>query len=476
MECQESGCKQASLEKHVHLASAATVAVNALCSELLLPGAPAHPVLLSLLTQQGRLQQLLQVLLHFCTTEQHQQQKEQYAGVQLFYLLWEVEEVAAQPQIAAALQQLVAAALRQGDAATYTLEVVLAGVAEAPAARQQLLQHAATALAAVRPGAPTTAAAAGAAWRLLSSMCNCSYSSDFVEAILQQDWSFLLQVMLGEQCAPGSSALLTAATSAGAPAAPTHAAVVAAAAATAASAAPVEQGLGGDASTEQPEAYAACSAARVVSALARHEAGRQQLATGPNIRALLLAALPPHLRPMTMGGSSSGGSSRGSGTGGGASGVVSGSCSAALAGSTSDGDTAVAVQGSMSPVAPECEQCVGPDNGGAWCEGVASLSLRVVESIMQDASLSEPCEPGPAAVFEHISLLLAVMRIRSASLAVCAACDLLINAWIKAPEQVLEQACCNRQVIEELLSLLEWAACRTNDWYFVRPAYHLDCD
>jgi hypothetical protein len=383
---QRLGRRQATSEVQMQLAAASAAELHALCSKLL----PRNAPLVLLLSQQGRLQQLLQALLPRCTAEKEEQRQQQLAG-QLFKQLWQVEQFAAQPEMAAALQELAAAAVHHGNAAAAD---AIEEVIQVAAARQQLLQHVAAALAAVQPGLPATATVQAAAWRMLNSLTMCDGGS---AAILQQDWHFLLDLMLGRQLG-AINAQSTAAASAGhhlaaaSPLAAVAARIAAAAVRSTSSHHPATQAVAVSA-TDRPEHCIALLAASVVSRLARIGEGQQQLATDPQLRTLMLAALPPHLRHGAKGSSGSRANSNRSSS-------SSSPSSSVLSGAPACGMPALSVADSATNSAH-------PNEGCAWCETVGALATGAVRRVFY-------CMLGPAAVFEHMDWLLAVLRNRDA--------------------------------------------------------------
>jgi hypothetical protein len=133
------------------LLCSALTAVQAICSKQLGEGKPGHVVLLSLLTDPQHLQQLLQALLHCCCSPRTNRDRYQAGEVQfyarLYKQLWEIPQIAEQPQMVASLQQLISAALQTGDEAAV---LMLTPLARNPAAAAVLGDQAADVLAAVR--------------------------------------------------------------------------------------------------------------------------------------------------------------------------------------------------------------------------------------------------------------------------------------------------------------------------------------
>jgi hypothetical protein len=136
---------------------------------------------------------------------------------------------------------------------------VIACLLKVPAVQQQLLPRTAELLGAVQPGAPAGVQAAG--WQLLEAWVGVEAGC---QALLQQQWMYVFDVMVQQGSCSTSAA--------------------------AAAAAPAQQ------ARETPgsqEFNASEAAARVVEKLSSHDAAQQILQQEACIKRLLLAAMPP---------------------------------------------------------------------------------------------------------------------------------------------------------------------------------------
>jgi hypothetical protein len=176
----------------------ALAALHAICSGRMREGRPGHAVLLSLLTDPQHLQQLLQALLHCCCsrrTDRDRYNLERSGELphysQLYQKLWDVPQIAAQPQMVLSLQRLISAALQKCNEAAVQM---LDSVADVPAAAAVLVDHTADVLAAVRqPG--RSQQQQKAAGKLLDCL---SYTTKGIDTVMQHDWRFLVDTMCGQ--------------------------------------------------------------------------------------------------------------------------------------------------------------------------------------------------------------------------------------------------------------------------------------
>jgi hypothetical protein len=385
----------------VALAGAAVTALQAICSRLLPhPGQGiCHPVLLPLLMQQQHLQQLL----HGVGLCYGIKLGSQLLGAVLLRQLLQVEEIAAQQHMTAALHDLLAAALElRSQEAVNVLRSILHTDSVAGSVRRLLLQHGLPAiLALIQHGEPSTAWEG--AWLLLNNFAAAAVAP---EIMVQQDCSFLLEVMLGQQqqlardtgTARGSDAVAAVGNSGSSARA--------------------------DNSSDAPRLRNATSASVILSGLARQsDAWLPLLATSSNIKLLLLGVLPPDTRVRVVGSTST------------VNNISSSSSSSGYWDQFSDKERGSSAAASTSAA-----------RAAVWSDFIAETNTVTCRHLARSPA-------GVSAICEHLDLLLAATKNTDALEAATIAAQLLRQ--VTGTVIGIDCLCSDSRNIDMLLSSLE---------------------